>query len=110
VPLEVTVRRCNCSICTKSGFLHLILAAVDFELIDGADDLTEYRFNTGVARHLFCKQCGIKLFYVPRSHPQGFSVNARCLDIGDTVRIKVKNFDGQNWKRDIDNLINQGEG
>ena len=74
------VQECNCSICRMTGYVHLIVPAAHFRLIGGADALTEYRFNTGVARHLFCKYCGVKSFYVPRSHPHGFSINARCLD------------------------------
>lgn len=74
------VQECTCSICHMTGFVHLIVPASRFRLLRGADVLTEYRFNTGVARHLFCKCCGVKSFYVPRSHPHGFSVNARCLD------------------------------
>lgn len=65
-----------------TGFLHLIVPASRFRLLAGVDVLTGYTFNTGVARHLFCRICGIKGFYVPRSHPDGISVNARCLDAG----------------------------
>lgn len=74
------VQACTCSICRMTGFVHLIVPASRFRLLAGADALTEYRFNTGVARHLFCQHCGVKSFYVPRSHPHGYSVNARCLD------------------------------
>lgn len=74
------VQECNCSICRMIGFLHLIVPAARFRLLQGEQDLTEYRFNTGTARHLFCAHCGVKSFYVPRSHPHGYSVNARCLD------------------------------
>lgn len=84
---------CNCSICTMSGYLHLIVPATRFRLLSGSDDLTEYRFNTGAARHLFCRHCGIKSFYVPRSHPEGFSVNARCLDAGALLAAKITQFD-----------------
>jgi hypothetical protein len=71
---------CNCSICTKKGFLHLIVPAENFTLLKGENSLTNYQFNTGKAKHLFCKNCGIHSFYRPRSHPDGFSVNLRCLD------------------------------
>ena len=76
-----------------SGFLHLIVPAAHFRLLAGADDLTEYTFNTGAARHLFCRQCGIKSFYVPRSHPDGFDINARCLDDGTVLAMTVMPFD-----------------
>ncbi|MBS0431686.1 MAG: GFA family protein [Proteobacteria bacterium] len=74
------VQECTCSVCRMTGFVHLIVPASRFRLLGGEDALAEYRFNTGVARHLFCKVCGVKSFYVPRSHPHGYSVNARCLD------------------------------
>lgn len=79
-PLPLRVLDCNCSICRKSGLLHLIVPAADFELLAGRAELTEYRFNTDVAKHHFCRHCGIKPFYVPRSNPDGIDVNARCLD------------------------------
>lgn len=97
VPDTVNVSRCNCSICKKSGYLHLIVPADRFHLLSGEDSLTDYRFHTGVARHLFCKNCGIKSFYVPRSHPEGFSVNLNCLDLPGGIDVSIKEFDGQNW-------------
>ena len=78
-PIE-HVEQCNCSICAKKGFLHLIVAADKFELLSGKDALTTYRFNTGAARHTFCATCGIHPFYVPRSDPDKIDVNVRCLD------------------------------
>lgn len=84
---------CNCSICRMTGFLHLIVPASRFRLVSGADALVEYTFNTGAAKHRFCGQCGIKSFYVPRSHPHGFSVNARCLDDIDLSALRVVTFD-----------------
>jgi hypothetical protein len=77
---------CNCSICAKTGYLHLIASEEDFTLLSGGGDLTEYSFGSGTAKHLFCRHCGIKSFYVPRSHPDGYSVNWRALDdVGDIV-------------------------
>jgi hypothetical protein len=76
-----------------TGFLHLIVPASRFRLLSGGEDLTEYRFNTGTARHLFCRHCGVKAFYVPRSHPDGWSVNARCLDPGTVARLNITPFD-----------------
>lgn len=80
------------------GFLHLIVTADRFKLLSGADALTAYSFNTRTARHLFCSTCGIKSFYVPRSHPDGFSVNARCLDPGTAAQISIEKTDGRNWE------------
>lgn len=98
-PARVTVSECNCSICSMTGFLHLIVPASRFRLVAGADSLTSYGFGTGVAKHLFCRRCGIKSFYVPRSNPDGYSVNLRCLDAGTIEHVEVEPFDGQNWER-----------
>jgi hypothetical protein len=98
-PAAIEVGECNCSMCGKTGYQHLVVKKEQFRLVSGEDALTEYRFNTGKARHLFCKHCGIKSFYVPRSHPDGVSVNARCLDEG-TFRIAgVRRIDGRNWEQ-----------
>jgi hypothetical protein len=97
-PAQIEVGECNCSMCSKTAQQHLVVKKAHFRLVSGEDALTEYRFNTGKARHLFCKHCGIKSFYVPRSHPDGVSVNARCLDEG-TFRIAgVRKIDGRNWE------------
>jgi hypothetical protein len=98
-PAKVEVSDCNCTICSKSGYLHLIVRAEDFTLLSGNDVLTTYTFNTGTAKHLFCSICGIKSFYVPRSHPDGFSINARCLDPGTIESLTVRPFNGQEWER-----------
>ena len=97
-PAELPVTECNCSVCTKSGYLHLLVDKAHFRLLQGEEALATYRFNTGAAQHHFCKVCGIKSFYVPRSHPDGYSVNARCLDPGTATGMKVKAFDGANWE------------
>ncbi|MBB6227849.1 GFA family protein [Polymorphobacter multimanifer] len=89
---------CNCSICSKTGFLHLIAAASDFALLRGSDVLSDYRWGTGTARHLFCALCGIKSFYVPRSHPDGFSVNWRALDGVEAVVPVIREYDGRDWE------------
>ncbi len=92
--LPVALLDCNCSVCRKTAFLHLIVKAQDFTLLRGGDDLSKYRFGTGAARHLFCRHCGIKSFYVPRSHPDGFSVNWRALDAVTDVTPVITPFDG----------------
>ena len=89
---------CKCSVCTKKGFLHLIVEPAQFRLIQGEGALTTYRFNTGVARHQFCATCGIHPFYTPRSHPDKVDVNARCLEGLDLAGVKIMPFDGQNWE------------
>jgi hypothetical protein len=92
-PAVVDALDCTCSICRMTGFLHLIVPASRFRLVSGDDALADYRFNTGAARHLFCRHCGVKSFYVPRSHPDGYSINVRCLDPGSVVELRVAAFD-----------------
>jgi hypothetical protein len=89
---------CNCSMCTKKGFLHLIVQPDAFQLLQGGDELTTYRFNTGVAKHTFCRHCGIHPFYVPRSHPDKIDVNVRCLAGVDAAQLTPRPFDGRNWE------------
>ena len=98
-PADLSVSECNCSICRMTGFLHLIVPRNRFRLLKGAGDLTEYRFNTGTARHLFCRHCGIKSFYVPRSHPDGYSVHARCIEPGTVRSLNITPFDGVHWEQ-----------
>jgi hypothetical protein len=98
-PAILDVSDCNCSICAKSGYLHLTVPKSRFKLLQGADALSTYQFNTGTAKHLFCSYCGIKSFYVPRSHPDGFSVNARCLDEGTVERMTVRRANGREWEK-----------
>ena len=98
-PALLELSECNCSICAMTGYLHLIVPKERFRLLRGAESLTEYRFNTGAARHLFCRRCGIKSFYVPRSHPDGISVHARCLDPATVAGMHVTPFDGRNWEQ-----------
>ncbi len=97
-PAELEVSECNCSICSRAGYLHLVVPGDRFELRSGRDVLTTYTFNTETARHLFCSVCGIKSFYVPRSHPDGYSVNARCLDPGTVASLRVRPFNGREWE------------
>jgi hypothetical protein len=92
---------CNCSICQKKGFIHLIVEPAQFELLTGADALTSYRFNTGVAEHTFCKYCGIHPFYTPRSDPDKVDVNVRCLEGVDVTKLELRSFDGRNWEHAI---------
>lgn len=97
-PPDIEAYECNCSMCDRTGFLHLIVPKERFRLVSGADMLTTYTFNTGVAKHTFCKVCGVKPFYVPRSNPDGFSVNARCLDQATVRSLTILPFDGKNWE------------
>ena len=97
-PSEVQVSECNCSICSSAGYLHLIVPRSRFSLLQGKDSLSTYTFNTGIAKHFFCKVCGVKSFYVPRSHPDQYSVNFRCLERESFSQVSVVPFDGRNWE------------
>ena len=98
-PANLQVSECNCSICSKASYLHLVVPADRFKLLAGSEALTAYQFNTHTAKHLFCSVCGIKSFYVPRSHPDGYSVNARCLDEGTVTGMTFRKIDGRNWEK-----------
>ena len=109
VTYRVTIRSnravaCNCSICTKKGFLHMIVPREDFVLLTGEADLTTYTFNTHTAQHHFCKRCGIHSFYVPRSHPDGIDVNVHCLDQDTLPHLQVEPFNGKEWEESISHL------
>ena len=94
-----TIGECNCSICTKKGILHLPVSRERLQILSGADDLTTYQFNTGTAKHTFCRHCGIHAFYQPRSDPENYSVNARCLDAYDPATMQPQRlFEGKNWE------------
>jgi hypothetical protein len=105
-PEDIEVDGCNCSVCRMTGFLHLIVAGSKFRLLSGKESITTYQFNTGVAKHLFCKLCGIKSFYIPRSNPDGIDVNARCLST-QPRSMKVVPFDGQNWEGNAHTVLHK---
>ena len=98
LPDEVEAQTCTCSMCEKVGFIHVIVPESRFRLTQGADNITTYTFNTGVAKHTFCSVCGVKPFYRPRSNPDGWSVNARCLDEATRPALKLAEFDGRDWE------------
>jgi hypothetical protein len=107
-PAVVELERCNCSICTKSGYLHLIVPAADFTLLTAAAELRTYRFNSGVAQHQICKTCGIKPFYIPRSNPDGVDVNVNCLD-QLPADMTIVDFDGKNWEQNAHKLAHKSK-
>lgn len=98
-PARIEALECNCSICRMSGFVHLIVPARRFRLVAGAEALTEYTFNTGAAKHRFCRYCGVKSFYVPRSNPDGVDVNVRCIDAGTLESVDLTRFDDRERER-----------
>jgi hypothetical protein len=97
-PARIEALECNCSICRPTAYLHLIVPRERFRLLRGEEALTTYQFGTRTARHLFCRTCGVKSFYVPRSHPDGVSVNVRCLAPESVEAVRVRPFDGANWE------------
>lgn len=98
-PGDLEALECNCSICRQCGFLHLIVPRARFRLLQGEQALGEYTFGTGAARHLFCRRCGVKSFYVPRSNPDGWSVNVRCIDPATIRSLTVRAFDDRDRER-----------
>lgn len=107
-PEEIEVEDCNCSICRMSGYLHLIVPKSAFTLLSDESALNLYTFNTGVAKHYFCKICGIKAFYIPRSNPDGVDVNVRCLDAPPS-NMRIIPFDGENWEANAHTLVHKSQ-
>jgi hypothetical protein len=107
-PETLEVDDCNCSICSKAGFLHLIVPKSKFKLLSGEDSITTYTFNTGVAKHTFCKTCGMKPFYTPRSNPDGIDINVRCLDT-KPIAMNITKFDGQNWEQNAHTVAHKSK-
>ena len=103
-PARINATECNCSICSMTGYLHLFVTQAEFRLLQGEDALSTYTFNTGAAKHRFCRHCGVKSFYTPRSHPDGVSVNVRCLDEASIESVDVTPFDGRNWEQNVGKL------
>lgn len=107
-PETIEADYCNCSICAKAGFLHLIVPRRKFKQLSGQDSLTTYSFNTGIAKHTFCKTCGIKPFYTPRSNPDGVGINVNCLDTKPEA-VNITNFDGQNWEQNVHQVTHKSK-
>ena len=104
-PIESSnITACNCSMCEKLGYIHIIIAKDLFQLKTDWNDLSNYQFNTKLAKHYFCKTCGIKSFYQPRSHPECWSINARCLDNYSKFELMFDTFDGKNWEKNIEKI------
>jgi hypothetical protein len=106
LPNAIEVEDCNCSVCSMVGFLHVIVPKKQFSLDSGQDNLTTYTFNTGVAKHYFCKTCGVKPFYIPRSNPDGVDVNLRCLE-EQPPNVTIVKFDGDNWEQNAHTLAHK---
>jgi hypothetical protein len=100
-PIE-RASECNCSICTKKGYVHWIVPRDRFRLLTPPDEIATYRFNTGVAQHHFCPRCGVASFYVPRSDPEKIDVNLRCVENLDLEALSKVKFNGRNWEAAIE--------
>jgi len=105
-PEVLEADRCNCSICAKGGLVHLIVPNSKFKLLTGEDSLHTYTFGSGIAKHYFCKVCGIKPFYIPRSNPDGVDVNINCLDT-PVKEMNISEFDGQHWEENASSLAHK---
>ncbi|MGH8780531.1 GFA family protein [Paraburkholderia sp.] len=82
--------RCNCSLCRRKGALMSpMVAAADLQVVEGADALSLYQFNTQVAKHYFCRHCGIYPFHQTRMHPDLWRVNLGCLDGVDPYALEA---------------------
>ena len=93
---------CATAICNAAD---LRVSKDNFRITKGKTKLTRYVFNTGVAKHFFCSVCGIKSFYVPRSHPDGYSINFRCLDDPKAFHsVVTTEFDGREWEKNAGDL------
>jgi len=101
---DIVAHECNCSICEMTGFVHVIIPKAKFKLVAGEDQLAEYRFNSGAAIHYFCKICGVKSFYTPRTNPDGYSLNLRAMDRAQFKNITIEPFDGRNWEQNAGSL------
>jgi|TARA_B110000438_G_scaffold71335_1_gene71551 hypothetical protein len=107
-PEVAEIENCNCSICTMSGYLHLIIPKSNFRLLAGEPELATYTFNSGIAKHYFCKTCGIKPYYIPRSNPDGVDVNVNCLEEAPS-KMKIVDFDGRNWEQNAHTLAHKSK-
>ena len=100
---KVDLIKCNCSICTHTSYLHLIIPHKNFYLKKGSDLINTYTFNKNLAKHFFCQICGIKSFYQPRSHQDSFSINFNSVIDPPTIN-KIIAFDGKNFEKNIEKL------
>jgi hypothetical protein len=86
--------RCNCSFCRRRGAVMANVLAEDFQLLSGEDALGLYQWNTRVAKHYFCRRCGIYPFHRPRMRPEIYRINVGCLEGVDPYALEVTVQDG----------------
>lgn len=75
-----SIRRCTCSYCRMRGAVAVSASLEDIEFVEGVENLTLYQFNTGTAKHYFCKTCGIYTHHQRRSNPSQFGINVACIE------------------------------
>ena len=102
-PTIVKIIECNCSICKPNRYLHLIIPHDDFKLISDKKNIYNYQFGTKKAKHFFCKFCGIKSFYQPRSHKKAYSINYNAIVNPPRISQIIK-FDGNNFEKNINDI------
>ena len=103
-PELMDVTDCNCSKCSMTGYLHVFIPQGDLKILSGGDKITTYTFGSHTAKHMFCSVCGIKSFYIPKSHPNDYSVNFHCISSASLEIGTIIPFDGRNWKKNIEAL------
>lgn len=101
-PSHLHVYNCNCSICTKKQNRHFIVPKSRFKLLKGAEYLTTYTFNSHLAKHMFCRICGVQSFYQPRSNPDGYGIMPHCLDPSTVTGMTVEDFNGVAWEESME--------
>jgi len=95
ITAEITdLYRCDCSLCRMKGALMTTVHEDAFTLLTGADALSEYNWNTGIARHFFCAVCGIYPFHKKRAMPDHYGVNVHCLKGFDAAGLSVRQASG----------------
>ena len=101
--IKVKLIKCNCTICKPLRYLHLIIPHKDFKLISNIKNIQIYQFGTKKAKHFFCKFCGVKSFYQPRSHQNAYSINYNSIKDPPKINQIIK-FDGSNFEKNLDDI------
>ena len=84
------VAQCNCSFCKRRNAIMALEKKEAIKITQGIENLNLYQFNTNVAKHYFCKNCGIWVYSNRRFDPSGIGVNLGCVDEINTFELKVK--------------------
>jgi hypothetical protein len=87
--------QCNCSICIRRNAKMIMIPKENFLLLEGSENLSLYQFNTDIAKHFFCKKCGIYTHHNRKSDPNGMGVNLGCIEDLDSMEFDAIQFDGK---------------